>query len=383
MNTTVTPCPIEIGDEQLDDLRRRLEMTRWPEKETVSDWSQGAPLAYIRELCDYWLNDYDWRRCERALNRFSPAKTTVDGLGIHFLHIPSPHDNALPLILTHGWPGSLVEFAQVIEPLVNPTAFGGRARDAFHLVCPSLPGYGFSDKPEETGWDMHRIARAWDQLMARLGYDRYVAQGGDWGSAVVHAIAQLPESRCLGIHTNMPILSPDPETMDDLTESEKSALAGMQYYQEKDSGYAKIQSTRPQTLGYGLTDSPSAQAAWNVEKFWAWTDCGEGADRHPEKVLTKDQLLDNIMMYWLPAAGASSARLYWESFISMDSSPIEMPVGCSIFPGEIFRASRRWAEKRYSNLIHWNELDRGGHFAAFEQPDIFVDEVQQCFRYFR
>ncbi len=314
----------------------------------------------------------------------SPAKTTIDGLGIHFLHARSPHAGALPLVMTHGWPGSVVEFHKVIGPLTDPTAFGGDAADAFHVVCPALPGYGFSDKPASPGWGIERIGRAWGELMARLGYDRYVAQGGDWGSAVTHSMALTETAHCLGIHTNMPLLEPDPDTLDDLSPLEKSALAGMDYYQREDSGYAKIQSTRPQTLGYGLTDSPAGQLAWIIEKFQAWCDCGEGADRHPENVLTRDELLDNVMMYWLTGSAASSARLYWQSFNELNSSEeITLPVGCSIFPGEILRASRRWAEKRYRNIIHWGELDRGGHFAAFEQPERFVDEVRCCFQALR
>lgn len=384
MSSAISPSPVAIDEEQLRDLRQRLAMTRWPEREAVDDWSQGAPLAYIQDLCGYWREHYDWRRWERKLNGFSPAKTTIDGLGIHFLHVRSPHTGALPLVMTHGWPGSVAEFHKVIGPLTDPTAFGGDAADAFHVVCPTLPGYGFSDKPASPGWGVERIGRAWGELMARLGYDRYVAQGGDWGSVVTHSMALTETAHCLGIHTNMPLLQPDPDTLDDLSPLEKSALAGMDYYQQQDSGYAKIQSTRPQTLGYGLTDSPAGQLAWIIEKFWAWCDCGEGADRHPENVLTRDEMLDNVMMYWLTGTAASSARLYWQSFNALNSSEeITLPVGCSIFPGEILRASRRWAEKRYRNIIHWGEPDRGGHFAAFEQPERFVDEVRGCFRALR
>jgi epoxide hydrolase len=382
MSLEIKSAPIAVADAQLADLSRRLENTRWPDRETPSDWSQGIPLAYVQELSTYWRTQYDWRRCEAKLNSFSPSRAVIDGLGIHFLHVRSPHANALPLVMTHGWPGSLVEFHKVIEPLTNPTAFGGNAADAFHVVCPSLPGYGFSDKPTTTGWGIDKIGRTWGKLMAALGYDRYLAQGGDWGSAVTHSIA-MTEANCLGMHTNMPLAFPDPETMNDLSDLEKSALGSMQHYQEHDSGYSKQQSTRPQTLGYGLVDSPSAQLAWIVEKFWSWMDCGEGAKQHPENVLSKDELLDNVMMYWLPAAGASSARLYWESFSWTDRTPIGKPVGCSVFPKELFKTSRRWAEKRYTNLIHFNVLDRGGHFAAFEQPELFVNEVRTCFRYFR
>jgi len=376
MTSAIQPFRIAVEDRALDDLRRRLRATRWPERETVDDWSQGIPLAYVQDVCGYWAEKYDWRASEARLNRFSQAKTEIDGLGIHFVHVRSPHEGALPLVITHGWPGSIVEFQKVIEPLTNPTAHGGEAGDAFHVVCPSLPGYGFSDKPERAGWKVERIADAWAQLMQRLGYARYVAQGGDWGAMVTTRIGIQDEAHCAAIHLNMPIAPPDPATLSELTEREQSALAGMQHYQEWDSGYSKQQSTRPQTLGYGLVDSPAAQAAWILEKFWAWTDC----DGHPENVLGRDELLDNVMLYWLPGAGASSARLYWESFRMTSLDPVRIPVGCSIFPKEIFRTSRRWAEKRFEKLIHFEELPRGGHFAAFEQPELFVREVRACFR---
>jgi pimeloyl-ACP methyl ester carboxylesterase len=281
--------------------------------------------------------------------------------------------------MTHGWPGSIVEFQKVIGPLLDPPAHGGDARDAFHVVCPSLPGYGFSDKPARAGWNVERIGRAWAALMARLGYGRYVAQGGDWGAIVTTATGLQDPAHCAAIHLNMVVAAPDPATLGDLTEREKSALAGMQHYQEWDSGYSKQQSTRPQTVGYGLTDSPAGQAAWILEKFWSWTD----SDGHPENVLSRDELLDNLMLYWLPANAASSARLYWESFRQPSFSEVAVPTGCSSFPKEIFRPSRRWAEKRFKNIIHWNELPKGGHFAAFEQPEIFVGEVRDCFRQLR
>ena len=371
-----TPFQIAVSDAALDDLKRRLRATRWPERETVDDWSQGIPLAYVQDVCGYWTEKYDWRAREARLNRFAQWKTEIDGLGVHFVHVRSPHADALPLVITHGWPGSIVEFQKVIEPLTNPTAHGGEARDAFHVVCPSLPGYGFSDKPTRAGWGTRRVAKAWGELMQRLGYTRYGAQGGDWGAMVTTWIGVDDPAHCAGIHLNMPIAPPDPATMNDLTEREKSALAGMQHYQEWDSGYSKQQSTRPQTLGYGLVDSPAGQAAWILEKFWAWTDC----NGHPENALSRDEMLDNIMLYWLTNAAASSARLYWESFTRTRRDEITIPVGCSIFPKEIFRASRRWAEKRYQKLVYWNELDKGGHFAAFEQPELFVGEVRACFR---
>ncbi len=379
MSERVEPFRIEASDAALDDLHRRLRATRWPEPECVDDWSQGIPLAYVQEVCDYWVQKYDWRAREALLNRFPQFRTTLDGVGIHLLHVRSPHRDALPLVISHGWPGSIVEFHKVIEPLTDPTAHGGDARDAFHVVCPSLPGFGFSDKPTRTGWNVQRIARAWSELMPRLGYSRYVAQGGDWGAMVTTCIGIQDPEHCIGIHLNMPIAPPDPATMGDLTDREKAALAGMQHYNDWDSGYSKQQSTRPQTVGYGLSDSPAGQAAWILEKFWAWTDC----DGHPERVLTRDELLDNVMLYWLPGAAASSARLYWESFRSPPLDPVTVPVGCSIFPKEIFRTSRRWAEKRFPRLIHFNELEKGGHFAAFEQPETFVRELRECFRKLR
>jgi len=379
MTTAIEPFRIEVRDEELAELRRRLRATRWPERETVDDWSQGIPLGYVQDVCAYWADKYDWRAREARLNRFPQFRTRIDDLGIHFLHVRSPHAEALPLVITHGWPGSIVEFHKVIDPLANPTAHGGEARDAFHVVCPSLPGYGFSEKPARAGWKVQRIAAAWSELMLRLGYARYGAQGGDWGAMVTTAIGLQDVAHCAGIHLNMPIATPDPETMGSLTPAEQAALASMQHYDRWDSGYSRQQGTRPQTLGYGLVDSPAAQAAWILEKFWAWTDC----DGHPENALTRDELLDNVMLYWLPGAGASSARLYWESFATPSLDPVEVPTGCSIFPKEIFRCSRRWAEKRFRRLVHFREMDRGGHFAAFEQPEAFVREVRESFRHVR
>ncbi|MDJ0789437.1 MAG: alpha/beta fold hydrolase [Myxococcota bacterium] len=379
MSDAVTPFRIQASDAELDDLKRRLQATRWPEPETVDDWTQGIPLSYVQEVCAYWAEKYDWRTREAALNRFDQFQTNLEGLDIHFVHVRSPHENALPLIITHGWPGSIVEFHKVIEPLTDPTAHGGDAADAFHVVCPSLPGYGFSGKPTSTGWNVQKIAATWTQLMQRLGYERFVAQGGDWGAMVTTAIGMQGDGHCRAIHLNMPIVPPDPETMSELTPQEQSALAGIKHYQDWDSGYSKQQSTRPQSLGYGLVDSPAGQAAWILEKFWSWTDC----NGHPENALGRDEMLDNVMLYWLPATGASSARLYWESFRNPPFDPVKVPVGCSIFPKEIFRSSRRWAEKHFGGLLHWNELDRGGHFAAFEQPELYLEEVRTCFRSLR
>jgi pimeloyl-ACP methyl ester carboxylesterase len=375
MSDAITPFHLEIPQAELDELKRRLERTRWADAETVDDWTQGAPLAKVQALCEHWRTGYDWRACEAKLNGFGQFKTEIDGLSIHFIHARSPHPGAMPLILTHGWPGSVIEFMKVIGPLTDPVAHGGKAEDAFHVVAPSLPGYGFSQKPAKAGWGVPQIAAAWIKLMGRLGYERWVAQGGDWGAAVTTAIGVAHPPACAAIHVNMPLVFPAPEDMGDLTEKEKASVAAMAYYQDKDSGYSKQQGTRPQTLGYGLVDSPVGQAAWIYEKMWAWTD----NNGNPEDALSADEMLDNIMLYWLPGTGASSARLYWESFGSFGSTKLELPVGVSIYPKEIFRPSRRWAEKVMSNIIHWNELDRGGHFAAWEEPDLYVEEISTCF----
>lgn len=381
MSTAIRPFKFNVPAAELDDLKKRLALTRWPERETPTDWSQGIPLAYMREVCEYWRTEYDWRRCETVLNTFPQFMTELDGLDFQFLHVRSKHPEATPLIMTHGWPGSVVEFLKVVGPLTDPVAHGGDARDAFHLVCPSLPGFGFSGKPIAPGWTLDRIGRAWGTLMARLGYDRYYAQGGDWGAVVTMSIGMTETVHCAGIHTNMPLVDLTPEMIANATEFEQSALGGFQHYWDAESGYSKEQSTRPQTVGYSLVDSPVGQAAWILEKFWAWSDC----QGHPENVLTRDELLDNVMMYWLPAAGASSARMYWENFsvLTKPKAPIHVPTGISIYPHEIFRISKRWAETRFSKLKHYNVLDKGGHFAAFEQPQIFVDEVRTAFRAMR
>jgi len=372
--TEIHPFHIAVPEDDLADLRLRLARTRWPEPECVDDWSQGLPLGYARELAGYWATEYDWRAREAALNRFDQFITEIDGLDIHFIHQRSPHADALPLVITHGWPGSVVEFGKVIEPLTDPTAHGGRAADAFHVVCPSLPGYGFSGKPANPGWGPGKVAEAWETLMVRLGYDRYGAQGGDWGSVVTAHIGGN-RGHCLAIHTNMPIGRPPAGGLDDPTEEERDALATLAHYQRWDSGYFKQQSTRPQTLGYGLVDSPVSQMTWIVEKFWSWMDC----DGHPENVLSRDELLDNVMMYWATGSGASSARMYWES-VNNPMAPIhvELPTGVAVFPEEIIRASRRWCEATY-NITHWTTMPRGGHFAAFEQPDLFVKDVRAFF----
>ena len=374
--TVITPFDITISHEDVTDLQQRIGNTRWPDAETTDDWTQGVPLAYVQELVEYWGSDYDHQRLAKRLNTYDNFKTTLLDLGIHFMHIKSSNAQARPLLLTHGWPGSVVEFLKVIEPLTEPQKHGGKAEDAFHLVIPSLPGYGFSDKPTTTGWSVEKTADAWAELMARLNYPRYFAQGGDWGAVVTSHIGRRDPEHCLGIHLNMVTVPPDPNASD-LTDIELSALAGWQFYQESDSGYSKQQATRPQTLGYGLVDSPSGQAAWIVEKFYQWMDC----QGHPENVVSRDELLDDIMVYWLNGAGASSARLYWESFgeAAGNSLPVDVPMGASIFPKEIFRTSQRFASAVYKNIVFWRDKDSGGHFAAFEQPDVFVSEIRDCF----
>jgi epoxide hydrolase len=386
MSDNLTPFRLGVADAELRDLRERLERTRWPQSETVQDWSQGVPLAYLQDLCRYWAEGYDWRATEARLNALPQFRTTIDGLGIHFLHVRSPHPDALPLLITHGWPGSIVEFLKVIGPLTDPPVYGGDASDAFDLVCPSLPGFGFSDQPTRTGWGIERIAAAWTELMVRLGYERYGAQGSDWGTSISALIGQRNPEHVVGIHLTPPLAPPDPATFDDLTERERAALASLEEAAEWDSGYSREHATRPQTIGYALVDSPAALAAWIVEKFRSWTDCGGQL----ENVLTRDELLDNLMLYWLPRTGASSARLYWESIRQVDAwisgamtETITVPTGCSIFPKELQRPSRRWAEKRFLDIRSWSEPERGGHFAAFEQPDIFVEEVRAFFRLVR
>jgi len=373
---TIAPFRVEVPAAELADLRARLERTRWPAREPVDDWSQGVPLAYVPELCDHWAHGYDWRATEARLNALPQFRTEIDGLGIHFIHARSPSPDALPLLLSHGWPGSIVEFLKVIGPL----------SEDFHVVCPSLPGYGFSDRPARPGWGIERIACAWIELMARLGYERYGAQGSDWGTSISTSIAQQDPDHVVGIHLTPPLAPPDPATFDDLTESERAALAAIDRSAESDSGYSRVHATRPQTIGYALVDSPAGLCAWIVEKFQAWTDC----DGHPENALTRDEMLDDVMLYWLPRTGASSARLYRESIAQVNewisgaaTDTVTVPTGCSIFPKELQRPSRRWAQRRFLDIRHWGEPDRGGHFAAFEQPELFVDEVRSFFGHVR
>lgn len=367
----IRPFTLAVPQQELDDLNTRIDLTRWPEKETVEDWLQGTPLAALQDLVAYWRHGYDWRRCEARLNGLGQFVTEIDGLPIHFIHVRSPHAGAMPLIMTHGWPGSVIEFMGVIEALTNPDD----PSQAFDLVLPSLPGFGFSGKPAATGWGVEKIGRAWGELMARLGYTRWVAQGGDWGSAVTTAIGVQKLAGCAGIHLNMPIGRPLPEDLENPSPAELKALGALKHYQEWDSGYSTQQRTRPQTVGYGLVDSPVGLAGWIFEKMWAWTD-NSGS---PFDALSRDQILDNIMLYWLPANGASSARLYWESFGSFAPQEIDLPVAVSAFPREILPTPRKWAERSYRNLIHWGEMEKGGHFAAWEQPEAFVSELRTAF----
>ena len=376
MSGAVVPFHPAVEEAQLDDLRARLARTRWPEPATHGDWRQGVPLDRLQALCGYWADGYDWRRCEALLNGLGQHRTTIDGLGFHFLHVRSPEPDALPVIMTHGWPGSVLEFAKAVGPLTDPAAHGGDPSDACHLVIPALPGFGFSDRPAEAGWGVERIARAWAVLMHRLGYGwRWAAQGGDWGAVVTLQLAADAPPGLIAAHVNTLSVEPPPGGAPG-DEREVRALRAAQARFASERGYAVLQSTRPQTLGYGLTDSPALQAAWIYEKLHAWSDHDGG--RGP---FTADEILDTVMLYWLPATGASAARLYGESLSAASlSKTIDLPVGVSLMPRDVTRAPRAWAERWLRNIVHWNEPARGGHFAAFEQPAIFVDEVRASFR---
>ena len=373
----IQPYKIHVSDEILGDLHERLKRTRWPEKELVEDWSQGIPLGYVQEMCDYWLHTYNWRQRETELNRFDQFVTTIDECDIHFIHQRSPHEQATPLILSHGWPGSIVEFQKVIAPLSDPTNHGGSAEDAFHVVCPSLPGYGLSGKPPAAGWGVEKMADVFAELMIGLGYEHFGAQGGDWGSAITTALGGRHPQNCIGIHLNM--VSSRPQIEGEPTDEEKAALDSADYYRKWDSGYSTQQRTRPQTLGYGLSDSPAGQLAWIVEKFWSWTD-NQGV---PDDALNRDEMLDNVMLYWVSNTAASSARLYWESFGSFRQPQVEVPTGVAHFPKEIFSPVRSWAESTYTDIRQWTKMPKGGHFAAFEQPDLFVEDVRSFFAQIR
>jgi pimeloyl-ACP methyl ester carboxylesterase len=388
----VRPFQAEIPEQALDDLRRRIAATRWPSKELVDDRSQGVQLATIQQLARYWETDYDWRKAEAKLNALPQFKTEIDGVDIHFIHVRSRHENALPLIMTHGWPGSVIELLEVVDPLTDPTAHGGDAEDAFHLVLPSLPGYGFSAEPTEVGWDPGRTGRAWDELMHRLGYTRYVAQGGDVGAIVTDVMGRQAPEGLLGIHMNLLITTlgaPVPPPGD--TEEERAALDAIKTFTTSGFGYFLEQSTRPQTIGYALLDSPVALAAWlldhDTDSYYKISHAF--VDGEPTGNLTPDHILDNITLYWLTGTGASAARAYWElgrtQALAAGQAPpeVSLPVGFTTFPDEIFQAPRGWVEKSYSNLTYFNKADRGGHFAAWEEPELFATEVRAAFESLR
>ena len=391
--TAIRPFTIDVPQAEIDALRARLALTRWPGKETAFGRSQGVQLAKLRPLVEYWETEYDWREVEARLNALPQFITQIDGLHLQFAHIRSPHDDALPLLMTHGWPGSIIELLKVIEPLTNPTAHGGRPEDAFHLVLPTMPGYGFSEKPTSTGWNPARMARAFDELIARLGYQRYVSQGGDWGAIISELLAvQAPEG-LLGIHVNMPGTVPnavlrhlrnfDPAPAE-LSDREKVAYERLLHFYRDGFGYAAMMNQSPQTIGYALADSPVGMAAYYYDKFAEWTD----SDGEPEKVLTYDEMLDAISLYWLTNTGTSSSRSYWEGaqagggpFDAFDIPTV--PVAVTVFPAEIYPAPRSWGEKAFGNLIYWNEVQKGGHFAAWEQPQLFTAELRAAFRQLR
>ena len=388
-DTEIRPFQVGMSDEAIADLRQRIAATRWPTRELVADRSQGVQLATLQELARYWAADYDWRRCEARLNALPQFTTEIDGENIHFIHVKSAHQNALPLIITHGWPGSIIEMLGVVAPLTDPTAHGGSAGDAFHLVVPSIPGYGFSAEPAEAGWNVGRVAGAWAELMRRLGYTRFVAQGGDVGAAVTDAMGgQAPEGLA-GIHLNF--LREALGNVSGLpadSEEERAALAAINTFRTSGSGYFLEQATRPQTIGYALLDSPVALAAWmldhDTDSYYKISRAF--VDGQPAGNLTRDHILDNITLYWLTGTGASAARSYWEGgraqALAAGRAPAEvtLPVGFTMFPGEIFRAPRSWVEKFYPRVIYFNEADRGGHFAAWEEPQLFSEELRAGFR---
>jgi pimeloyl-ACP methyl ester carboxylesterase len=387
--TEIRPFRVDMPEEAIADLRRRVAETRWPTRELVTDRSQGVQLATTQELARYWTTGYDWRACEARLNALTQGKTEIDGLDIHFIHAKSGHADALPLIITHGWPGSIIEMLGVVGPLTDPTAHGGRAEDAFDLVIPSLPGYGFSAEPTELGWNVGRVAGAWAELMHRLGYARYVAQGGDVGAAVTDAMGRQAPAGLLGIHVNLLLAglgggypSPDPSP------EERAALDAIAIFRTSGNGYLIEQNTRPQTIGYGLLASPVALAAWmldhDTDSYYKISRAF--LDGQPSGGLTRDHVLDNITLYWLTGTGASAARSYWENTqaaIRAAGQPrpeVKLPVGFTTFPGEIWRTPRSWVEKSYPSVTYFNEVDRGGHFAAWEEPELFATEIRAAFK---
>jgi pimeloyl-ACP methyl ester carboxylesterase len=390
--TEIRTFHVEVPEEQIDDLRRRIAATRWPGKELVDDRSQGVQLATLQELARYWATDYDWRKAEAKLNALPQFTTEIDGVDIHFIHVKSAHEDALPLIMTHGWPGSVIELLEAVGPLTDPTAHGGAAEDAFDLVLPSLPGYGFSGEPTQLGWDVGRTGQAWAELMRRVGYSRYVAQGGDVGAGVTDAMGRQAPEGLVGIHMNLLVTAlGGPQPAD--TDEERAAADAITTFRTTGSGYFLEQATRPQTIGYALLDSPLALAAWMLDHD---TDSYEKISRafvdgQPVGNLTRDHVLDNISLYWLTGTGASAARSYWESYgaaavaTAAGQAPpeVSLPVGFTTFPGEIWRTPRSWAEKAYPNLTYFKEVDRGGHFAAWEEPELFSEEVRATFRSLR
>ncbi len=376
MSDAIVPFTIEVSDEVLTDLRERLARTRWPDQLPDAGWDYGSELSYVQELCTYWRDKFDWRAQEAKLNAWDHFTTTIDGQNLHFLHARSKHADAMPLVLTHGWPGSIVEFLKILPMLTDPEAHGGRAEDAFHVVCPSLPGYGFSGPTVERGWDTQRIAEAEIELMRRLGYERYGAQGGDWGAIVTTQIGRLDPDHCAGIHLNMIVGLPQSD--EGLSDREKQWVAEFQAFQENETGYQRIQGSKPQTLAYGLNDSPAGLAGWIVEKFRTWSDC----DGDVESVHTKDELLTNITLYWVTGTINSSTRLYYEvaksGRVGFTQGRIEVPVAAAIFPGELYKTPRKWAEATY-NVQQWSVFEKGGHFAAMEQPAALAGDIRKFF----
>jgi pimeloyl-ACP methyl ester carboxylesterase len=394
-STEIRPFRVDIPQSDLDELRRRIEAARWPTQELVGDRSQGVQLAALQELARFWTTEYDWRQCEARLNALPQFKTEIDGVDIHFVHVRSKHEDALPMVMTHGWPGSVIELLETVGPLTDPTAHGGRAEDAFHLVLPSIPGYGFSDEPTELGWGPIRIGQAWDVLMQRLGYDRYVAQGGDVGSQVTDAMARIGLEGLLGMHTNLltpalgdaKALGSSPPTAD-----EQAALDQLAAFQADGTGYFVEQATRPETIGYALLDSPIALAGWIIDHDTdAYLKIARAfVEKQPSGNLTREHIVDNITMYWLTGTGASAARSYWEEAqengrlaAQGGPAPATVPCGFTSFPGEIWRTPRSWVEAAYPDVLYYNSVDKGGHFAAWEEPQLFAEEMRACFRSLR